>query len=74
MPETGSAFDGGHNPLAGFLRRLPPGSPFTAGASPLVWGGAGGAEKVVEDEEAVVLDDVETIDEEESLRWGSFRG
>lgn len=68
MPETGSAFDGGHSPLAGFFRRFPPGSPFTAGASPFVWGGAGGAESVVEDEDVVVLDDVETIDEEESLR------
>ena len=68
MPATGSAFDCGHGPLAGFFRRFPPGSPFTAGASPFVWGGADGAENVVEDEDVVVLDDVETIDEEESLR------
>ena len=70
MAETvGSAFDGGQSPLAAFFRGPhPPWSPFTAGASPLVWEGAGCAEKVEGVDDTVELDVADDIDDEESLR------
>ena len=75
MAETGSAFDGGQSPLAAFfLAPQPPWSPFMAGASPLFWGGAGGAVKVVDDIDVEDVDEFEAMEDEESLRWGTFRG
>lgn len=69
IPETGSAFGGGQSALVGFFRGPhPPWSPFTAGASPFAWGGAGGADIVVDEDEVEELDDVDAIVEEESLR------
>ena len=45
-----------------------------AGASPFVWGGAGGAENAAEEDVVEGVDDVEDMEEVESLRWGTFRG
>lgn len=75
IAETGSALEGGQSPLAGFfLGPHPPWSPFAAGASPFVWGGAWGAESVVDEDDVEELDEFEAIDDEESFRSGTFRG
>ena len=70
IPEVGSPFDEDHKPRFGFfLGPQPPGSPFIAGVSPFVCGGAGaGAEIVVE------VDMAEEVDELEFVRCRLFRG
>ena len=67
IPDTGSAFDGGQRPLAGFFRGPhPPCSPFAATASPFVWAAAGAVHVFDEDEDAT--------EEDELVRWALFRG
>lgn len=72
MPVAGSAFPGGHRPLAGFFRAAQlPASAEVGAATPFVC--TDGA-VTVEVEVVELVELVEAIDEDEFCRWAVLRG